>query len=93
VATYNRWLDAFHQACRAPKRVSRLACPGCRARKLQLRFVIFADQRPNAVFWCDGCRRGLPPAPSELPASCTPVHHADADFPNYRIVRPPAVAA
>lgn len=90
MATYQEWLDAFQRAYRAPDRVSELACPNCGARELRLRFVLYGRQEreANAAFWCDSCLQGMPPGPSEVPATCTPVRSEDAHVPNYRIVAP-----
>lgn len=90
MASYERWLEAFQGAYRAPGRVVELTCPNCGARELRLRFVTYGDreERANAVFWCESCLEGMPPGPSEVPVGCATVRHADADIPNYRVVPP-----
>jgi hypothetical protein len=90
MATYEQWLDAFKQSYSGPDRISELPCPNCGVRKLELRFVIYSDQRnaANAVFWCGNCLEGMTPGPSQVPAICTPIRAEDANVPNYRIVPP-----
>lgn len=90
MASYERWLEAFQGAYRAPDRIAGLACPNCGARELRLRFVIYGDRedRANAVFWCGSCLEGMPPGPSEIPAGCAAVRHEDAGIPDYRVVPP-----
>ncbi|HEY3903298.1 MAG TPA: hypothetical protein VGM14_05320 [Streptosporangiaceae bacterium] len=90
MASFEQWLGAFRLAYGEPGRVSALSCPNCGAQDLQLRFVLYGSrgQDANAVFWCGNCLQGMPPGPSQVPDSCTPVRAEDAGIPNYRLVPP-----
>lgn len=87
---YERWLDAYETVWRHPTRLTTTPCPSCGRLDLRLLFVVFSDSAHAVMpaFWCDACRRGLPPVRGVLPGWATPVLWDAADVPDYRPVAP-----
>ncbi|GEL98198.1 hypothetical protein CTE05_17450 [Cellulomonas terrae] len=86
-----RWLDAYEQAAALPGRAARLSCPTCGVQALRLEFVSFSHggEAVMPAFWCDSCRRGLPPVRAYPPAWATPVRWEETALPDYDLVGVP----
>jgi hypothetical protein len=85
---YDLWLDAFGFACRNARLERIQECPSCGERRLRLLFLVDEPGcvRGMAVFWCDGCLRGLMPLMSVVPVGAQTVVRGGESIPNFSIV-------
>ena len=87
---YERWQDAYETVWQHPTRLTATPCPSCGHLDLRLLFVAFSGSSSAVMpaFWCDACRRGLPPTRGVLPPWATSVQWESVDLPDYRLVVP-----
>lgn len=89
--SHGDWLAAYERAYMGSDNLSRLPCPSCSQRCLQLVFV--ATRRQDAIghgaFWCDNCLCGVVLDRVILPANGRREIAGQEHVPSYRIVPPP----